>query len=293
VRLGINTPVIHLNPRFAPPEWESTASVEDLVQVVQEAERLGYDWVSASEHVAIPLTGNDRRGPTYWDPVATLSYVAAVTTRIRLLSHVVVLGYHHPLEIVKHWGTVDILSRGRVVLGVGVGSLEREFALLDREFTDRGERADDALRAIRAAWGDPAPSYAGTHYSFADVAVDPCGLDRPLDIWIGGRTKRSLVRALTLGDGWIPFRLGVDEIRPLFADPAVAALLDARDRPFERIYAPEPALDPLDEPARTADQIAAFTEVGATGFSVRVAHRSLTHYLEQLAALKELMAQQR
>ena len=293
MRLGINTPVIHLNPRFAPPEWESSATVEDLVHVVHEAERLGYDWVSASEHVAIPLTGDDRRGPTYWDPVATLSYVAAVTTRIRLLSHVVVLGYHHPLEIVKQWGTVDVLSHGRVVLGVGVGSLEKEFALLGRPFDGRGDRADDALRAIRAAWGDPTPSYAGTHYAFADVAVDPCGLPRPLDIWIGGRSKSSLIRALTLGDGWIPFRLGIDELRTLFADRDVAALVDARDQPFERIYAPEPPLDPLDDPERTKDQLAAYTEVGATGFSVRVAHRSLAHYLEQLAALQDLMAQPR
>lgn len=285
-RLGINTPVVHLNPRIPTAGWESSATIDDLVHVVREAERLGYDWISASEHVAVPLTGEDRRGPTYWDPLATLSYLAAVTDRIGLLSHVVVLGYHHPLEIVKRWGTVDVLSAGRVILGVGVGSLEAEFTLLGREFAGRGARSDDALRAIRASWGRPVPSYAGSHYSFADFAVEPCGLDRPLDIWVGGRTRRSLIRAAALGDGWIPFRLGAGELGTLLGDPEVVDLIAARERPFERIFAPDPPLDPLRKPADTADRLWALVDVGATGFSVRVVNESRAHYVEQLAALQ-------
>ena len=108
LRIGLVTPVVHINPRFDPPDWETTGTAEDVVYVAQEAERLGYDWVAASEHIAIPGDATGVRGPRYWDPVATLSYVAAHTTRISLLSHVVVLSYHHPLEIVKRWGTVDV-----------------------------------------------------------------------------------------------------------------------------------------------------------------------------------------
>jgi alkanesulfonate monooxygenase SsuD/methylene tetrahydromethanopterin reductase-like flavin-dependent oxidoreductase (luciferase family) len=82
----------------------------------------------------------------------TLGYLAALTERIRLATYVLVLGYHHPLEIVKRYGTLDVVSRGRLVLGVGVGSLEEEFALLGRDFKERGARAADALRAIRSSF---------------------------------------------------------------------------------------------------------------------------------------------
>ncbi|HTZ10368.1 MAG TPA: TIGR03619 family F420-dependent LLM class oxidoreductase [Acidimicrobiales bacterium] len=289
LRLGIVTPVVHINPRFEPPSWESTGTIDDIVVVAQEAERLGYDWVAASEHIAIPLDATGVRGPRYWDPVATLSYVAAHTRRIALLSHVVVLSYHHPLEIVKRWGTVDLLSHGRVILGVGVGSLQPEFELLGRRFEGRGDRGDDAIRAIRAAWGQSVPSYQGPHFRFADFVVEPSGLPRPVEIWVGGRTRRSLRRAITLGDAWIPFRLLLEDFRALFADPEIAELVARRGRPLEMILAPEPPLDPAGAPQDTLDRLRTLVDVGATGFSLRFRHHSRTHYVEQMAALQELV----
>jgi len=289
LRIGIVTPVVHINPRFDPPPWETTGTIDDIVVVTQEAERLGYDWVAASEHIAIPADATGIRGPRYWDPVATLSFVAAHTRRVALLSHVVVLSYHHPLEIVKRWGTVDVLSGGRVILGVGVGSLQPEFELLGHAFEGRGERADDSLRAIRAAWGQHAPSYQGTHFAFSDFIVDPSGIDRPLEIWIGGRTRRSLRRAITLGDAWIPFRLLADDFRSIFADPEIRSLLDARATPLQCILAPEPPMDPSDDPEGTMTLLRTLVEVGATGFSVRFRHQSRDHYVEQMAAFQELV----
>jgi probable F420-dependent oxidoreductase len=289
LRLGIVTPVVHINPRFDPPSWESTGTIDDVVVVAQEAERLGYDWVAASEHIAIPRDATGVRGPRYWDPVATLSFVAAHTRRVSLLSHVVVLSYHHPLEIVKRWGTVDVLSHGRVILGVGVGSLQAEFELLGHEFEGRGDRADDAVAAIRAAWGTSSPTYEGTHFRFSDFVVDPSGLPRPLEIWVGGRTRRSLRRAITLGDAWIPFRLVLEDFRALFGDPEMRELLSRRPTPLQMILAPEPPLDPSGDPSGTTDALRALVEVGATGFSLRFRHHSRTHYVEQLAALQEVV----
>ena len=92
-----------------------------------------------------------RRGTRYWDPLATLGYLAARTQRIRLATNVLVLAYHHPLEIAKRYGTLDKVSNGRLILGVGVGSLKEEFDLLGAPFDDRGPRGDDALRALRAS----------------------------------------------------------------------------------------------------------------------------------------------
>lgn len=283
---GIVTPVVHINPRFDPPAWETTGTIDDIVVVARAAERFGYDWVAASEHVAIPTDATGIRGPRYWDPVATLSYVAAHTSRISLLSHVVVLGYHHPLEIVKRWGTVDVLSHGRVVLGVGVGSLAPEFELLGHRFEGRGARADDALRAIRASWGQREPSYAGSHFSFSDVVVEPSGVPRPLQIWVGGRTRRSLRRAIALGDGWIPFRLLLEDFRALRDDPGINDALAARRTPLQMIFAPEPPLDPAGDPAGTRGVLEAYLAAGATGFSLRFRHHSRTHYVEQLEALQ-------
>jgi probable F420-dependent oxidoreductase len=290
LRIGIITPVVHINPRFDPPAWENTGTVDDVIAIAQAAEELGYDWVSCPEHIAIPYDATGARGPRYWDPVATLSYVAAHTRRIGLLGHIVVLSYHHPLEIVKRWGTLDLLSNGRVILGVGVGSLQREFELLGREFTGRGARGDDAIHAIRASWGQHIPSYDGTHFTFHDMVVEPSGLPRPVEIWVGGQSRRSLKRAAELGDAWIPFRLTPEDLRDLAADEEINQIKGARERPLAQILSPEPPLDPMAEPEATRERLATLIEVGATGFSLRFVHQSRAHYIDQLAALPPILA---
>jgi len=290
VRLGIVTPVVNLNPRFDPPPWELDGTMDDIVEVARAAEAAGYEWVSCPEHVCVPAGAAGQRGGRYWDPLVTLSTVAAHTTRIGLLSHVLVLGYHHPLEVVKSYGSLDEASGGRVLLGVGVGTLRPEFDMLGVPFDDRGARADDALRAIRAAFGRRAPSYDGPYYRFSDVVVDPCGLDRPVAMWIGGRSRRSLRRAVELGDGWIPFGLALPDLRALLADPALAEGVQARAGAFEVVLAPEPPVDPLSRPGETAAVVEAYAEAGATALSLRFEHRSRSHYVEQLGAMAELVA---
>jgi probable F420-dependent oxidoreductase len=288
MRIGIITPIVILLPR-SHNEWESDASVADLVAVATAADRLGYHHLTASEHVAVPVDVEARRGKRYWDLLATLSYLAAVTESIRLATNMVVLPYHHPLEVVKHYGTLDRLSGGRTILGVGVGSLREEFELLGKGFDGRGARADDALRAIRAAWGRREPRYDGPHYSFGDVVVDPPGVQEQVPIWVGGRTSRSLRRALELGDAWVPFLLGPDEVRALLDRAAGSPAAEARDRPLDVALWPEPALDVLREPARVREQADEHVAAGATILNYRFPSRSLEHHLEQMEALTELL----
>jgi probable F420-dependent oxidoreductase len=291
--LGIVTPVLHMNPRFDPPEWEVSASVDDVVAVVQEAERLGYDWVACSEHIAIPSAASTVRGGRYFDPFSTLGFLAAKTSRVGLLTHMAVLPYHHPLELVKRLGTLDVLSGGRVIAGIGVGSLQPEFEVLGHQFDGRGERSDDAIRALRAAWGHRVPEYHGTHYDFEGFIVEPSGLQRPIDVWVGGRTRRSLRRAIELGDAWMPFGFKLDELTQLLTADHIRDGLSRRATerggPLKLILAPEPPIDPLGEPDRTAEFLASYVAIGATGFSVRFEHRSPTHYCEQMAALKSVV----
>ena len=144
LKLSIGTPVVTMNPK-AHAQWEETASIEDVARIAEAADRLGYHHLTCSEHIALPAAELARRGSRYWDPLATFGYLAARTSQIRFATSVLVLGYHHPLEIAKRYGTLDQVSNGRLILGVGVGTLEEEFDLLGAPFDQRGARADDAL----------------------------------------------------------------------------------------------------------------------------------------------------
>ena len=280
MRLAIATPVV-TNVAGAEFTWERTASVEDIGRVAETADRLGYHHLTCSEHIGIPAAEAGRRGSRYWDPLATLGYVAARTRQIRLATMTLVLGYHHPLEIVKRYGTLDHVSGGRLTLGVGVGTLKEEFDLLAAPFEDRGARADDALKALRAALPSNEPAYHGEYYSFGGLIVDPCALQPHVPIWIGGRTQRSLRRALTLADGWCPFNVSVT---------TAAEWLKARELPqgFEVVLPADRPLDPVGEAEATAETLQAIAAAGTTVLSARFVHRSLEHYLEQIHALAEL-----
>jgi probable F420-dependent oxidoreductase len=282
VKLGILTPIV-TNAGGAELTWEKTATVSDIGRVAEAADRLGYHHLTCSEHIGIPAAEADRRGMRYWDPLATLGYVSARTTQIRLATMTLVLGYHHPLAIVKRYGTLDHVSGGRVILGVGVGTLKEEFDLLGAPFDDRGPRADDHLRALRAALPSNEPSYDGEYYSFSGLTVDPCALQPHMPIWIGGRTKRSLRRAVTLADGWAPFYVSV---------ATAGEWLRAWELPpgFEVVLSPDELLDPVGNPARTEETLHAMAAAGTTTVSALFVHRSLEHYLEQLEALAELNA---
>src|SRR3954447_11431082 len=135
LKLGIVTPVLTLLPR-AHATWEETGTFADVTAIVQEAERLGHHHRTCPQHVGIPVDVAATRGGRYWDPLPTFGALSAHTSTIRFATHVLVLGYHHPLAIAKRYGTLDAISNGRVILGVGVGSLREEFDLLGAPFDD-------------------------------------------------------------------------------------------------------------------------------------------------------------
>jgi hypothetical protein len=192
-----------------------------------------------------------------------------------------VLAYHHPLEIAKRYGTLDTVSNGRLILGVGVGSLKEEFDLIGAPFEDRGPRGDDALRALRASLSVPEPAYHGEFYSFGGMVVDPCAVQRRVPIWIGGRTLRSLRRAVTLADGWAPFAVSLQQARDWLGRFELG--------PGFEVVLPSPAaLDPINAPERTRDLLGETAAHGATIITTYFKHTSLQHYLENLQALAEL-----
>jgi probable F420-dependent oxidoreductase len=282
LRLAVLTPVLTMMPG-AHARWEESATIEDVARIAEAADALGYDHMTCSEHFAVPLSQAVRRGGTYWDPLSTFGYIAARTERIRLATNVLVLGYHHPLEIAKRYGTLDRVSGGRLILGVGVGTLKEEFDLLGVPYDDRGDRADDALRALRASLSVTEPRYEGPYYDYRDLLVVPSAVQQHVPIWVGGRTRRSLRRAVELGDGWCPFGVGSAEAGDWLRRTDLAPGFDVR-------LSPQNALDPALEPYSATDALGSLAEAGATIVEARVVHHSLEHYLEQLEALAHLLA---
>ncbi len=277
MRLSLVTPVLTMLPG-AHARWEEIGTIEEVAQIAQACDRLGYDHITCSEHVGVPASEAPRRGATYWDPLATFGYLAARTVRVRLATNVLVLGYHHPLEIAKRYGTLDVVSGGRLILGVGVGTLKEEFDLLGAPYDDRGPRGDDAIRALRASLSKREPSYEGTHHSFAGLVIDPCAVQERVPIWVGGRTLRSLRRAAELGDGWTPFAVSPAQVRDW---------LDQVDHgpDFEVVLAPSRPLDPVEGAQAAADELGTLGEAGATIVKASLVHHSVAHCIEQLEAL--------
>ena len=289
-RIGLRAPVLVLQPGAFSP-WETTASFQDVVEVVKAADRLGYHHVTCSEHIGVPADQALRRGARYYDPLATFGHFSAVTRQIRFATSVLVLGYHHPLEIAKRYGTLDVVSGGRTILGFGVGSLKEEFDLLGLggpEFTERGVRGDDALRALRAALGQGEPAYDGPFYKFGGLVVDPCAVQTLTPLWIGGRSARSLRRAVELGDGWVPFGLDLEAMGAMIAHAADTEAWAARTAPLEIVLTSGGPIDPIGEPEATAAGLRRVFAAGATKAAVRIHAKSANHHIEQLERLLEL-----
>ena len=283
MKLSIGTPVVTMTPG-SHGTWETSATIEDVARVAETADRLGYHHLTCSEHVALPAGEIARRGARYWDPLATFGYLAARTTRIRFATSVLVLAYHHPLEIAKRYGTLDVVSGGRLILGVGVGTLKEEFDLIGAPYDERGPRADDALRALRASLSEPEPAYHGEYYDFEGFVVDPCAVQEHVPIWVGGRTLRSLRRGAALADGWCPFAVTPTQAEQWLRQVELPA-------GFDVVLPPAARLDPIEEPVRTQETLAATAAAGATIVSVGQAHETLAEHLDYLEALAAVHAE--
>lgn len=184
---------------------------EAIKALARGVEQLGYDQLDMFDHVTMahPLEG--RRGGPYpanmpiIEALTTLGYVAAVTERIGLGTEVLVLPQRQPALVAKQVGTIDLLSGGRVRLGVGVGWQEGEYESLGVPFQERGRRMDECLALLRAYWSEPAVTYQGRYYTARAIAMEPKPrADRPgPPVWMGGSADAMLQRIGAVGDGWL------------------------------------------------------------------------------------------
>lgn len=278
---GISLPGIQQIPGRA-REWERTIDGPLLVAAARAAESAGFDWVACSDHPAIPRSRVGAMGAVWFDAGSTLAFVAGATNRIRLLSHVLVVPYRHPLLVAKQFGTLDRLSGGRVILGVGAGHLKAEFVSLGASYAQRGARTDEYLRALAAAWEAEVATFQGDTIAFRDMVVAPRPVQRPRPpFWVGGNSRAALCRAASLGEGFIPWQLTVQELEGLLAVARERRQAAGRRDPFEVVVpfavAPEVGAD------RLLAEAARWRRAGATGFQVDVEAASWPAYLERLA----------
>ena len=176
----------------------------------QAAEEMGYDYVLFSDHIVggNPVTypkirGNNATTP-YHEPFVTMGYLAAVTQRIKLTTGVLVLPQRQTALAAKQAAEVDVLSGGRLILGVGVGNSELEYEAQHEDIHNRGRRLDEQIEVLRALWTQPAVTFHGKYHDLSDVAINPRPLQQPIPIWVGGRADAVLERAGRLADGWMP-----------------------------------------------------------------------------------------
>jgi probable F420-dependent oxidoreductase len=196
-------------------------------RVGRAAEAAGFESLWVADHVVLPdppVPGRpmapDQR---LLDPIVALTFLAAHTTRIRLATGVIILPQRQALVLAKQLASLDVLSNGRLIFGLGVGWCEPEMRSVGAPFAERGRVADDYLAAMRAVWTQPKPSYRGPYVTFDGVQAMPRPVQRPTPpIVVGGRTPPAFRRAVTQGHGWYGFGLDVSETQKL-----VAALRDA------------------------------------------------------------------
>lgn len=211
MRLGIHLPQIG---RKASPDGIRRAAVQ--------AEELGFADVWTSEHIITPAGAMYPPSPLFYDPVLTLTWAAACTSRVGLGTSVLVLPMRHPLPLAKELATLQNLSVGRLILGVGVGWLEAEFAALGVPFNERGRRTDEGIAMMKAVWSDDPVSFESR---WIPAEIDNMRMmpkpQKPIPIWVGGTSAPALKRAARL-DGWHGSRANPEQAAPLVAQLRVA-----------------------------------------------------------------------
>jgi len=225
------------------PTQGPVATREALLTFAREAEQRDIASLWVSDHVVFPrtATGNYPGGrfphppdKAYLEPVAVLAAAAVCTTRARIGASVFILGHRHPVVMAKMLTTIDALSNGRLICGVGVGWWKEELDILGAPFHARGRQADEMLKVFKALWTAENPSFEGEFFRFRDIGFAPKPVQKPHPpIWVGGDSPGAFRRVVTLGDGWhatskTPAELG-DALTRL------RAAADAGRRPFETI----------------------------------------------------------
>ena len=196
------------------PSRGTAATPDNLRTLATRAEGLGFDHIWISDHIVLPTSVQSKypydpdgvapftANPSmaYWDPLATLAFLAACTNRVKLGTHVLVLPYRDPIVTAKTIATIDCISSGRVILGVGVGWMEEEFQALGLDtYADRGAVSDEYIAIFKELWTKDDPEFSGRYTQFSGIKFYPKPVQKPhVPIWVGGHTRAAMRRAANI-----------------------------------------------------------------------------------------------
>ena len=211
------------------PNCRHLATPEIIRGSAVRAEQLGYDSVWVSDHVVVPNANIVNFGETIFDPLVTLGVLAGATSRVRLGTTVLIVPYRNAVVTAKMVSSLDALSGGRVVLGIGAGWVAAESAMLGLPFAERGAMTDEYLEAMQELWTSQAPSFAGKYTQFSGLTFEPKPVQKPHPpIWVGGHSRAALRRAVQFGAAWHPINRAPEELRAGMAE--LARLCQSRGR---------------------------------------------------------------
>jgi probable F420-dependent oxidoreductase len=260
------------------PNCRHLATPEIIRGAAVRAEALGYDSVWVSDHVVVPDANVVNFGETVFDPLVTLGVIAGATSRVRLGTTVLIVPYRNAVVTARMISSLDALSGGRVVFGIGAGWVAAESAMLSVPFAERGAMTDEYLEVMQELWTKPAPSFSGNYTQFKSVKFEPKPVQKPHPpIWVGGHSEAALRRTVQFGAAWHPINRSPEELKAGRAE--LARLCQARGRAVPpaitlrndvRLVGPGETAPKsthggrviAGEPARLVEQIAELAECG-------------------------------
>ena len=265
------------------PQLGREVSREVLIDFAVAAERAGVYAAWVSDHIAWPSEIRSRYPYSpdgsfapppdmpWLDPIGTLLFVAGCTEQLRLGTSVLILGYRPAVQTAKQIATLDVVSGGRTILGVGVGWMQEEFDLLQMPFDHRGARADEYLAAFRELFGSKTPGYAGRYVRFPELRFEPKPLQQPIPLWVGGATEPAFRRTVRFGDGFHAAFQPRQEVADAWGRIGELCEQEGRDRAelmlSLRVYLDpagvmDPALAVAGSPQQMTDTVGTLRELG-------------------------------
>jgi len=295
VSFGLQLPIQSQSTIYVEP-WEATAGPDELARVALACEAAGFFYVGVCDHTIIPERLAEAMSTVWYDTVATLGWLAAVTSEIHLLSHIYVAALRHPLRAAKEFATLDVLSGGRVICGVGAGHVAEEFDLMGPAFDERGPATDEAVSGLALGLTEEYPTLPGPRWPASGVGLRPRPVRTPRPpIWVGGSSPAALRRTARYGDGWLPQSVGPNAellatLRELRAEYRGGAPLDIGSIAYPMYLGTPPADNELPPGTvqGTADALAEhlrpYREAGCGQVQVRFPAHSVEELCDQITA---------
>jgi len=298
VVFGIQLPIQSQSTMYC-EDWEPTSGPAEIARIARQADDSGFFYLAVCDHTFIPRRLATAMSTTWYDTIATLGWLAGITSRVRLMSHVYIATLRHPLRAAKEFATLDCLSGGRLIVGLGAGHVLEEFALLGPDFKERGQALDESIDGIAAALVDEFPQLSGPRWPASDLGLSPRPVQTPRPpIWVGGSSRPALRRAAARGDGWLPQTAKRSELKTQIAElvalrqelrhgapiaiGALAGIFHVGEPSWEL-----PRGTVTGSPEKIAEDLAEVIALGASHLQLRFPSRSVDEMCDQMAAFGE------